>query len=134
MDVWIIPGLLLFEAVFVALLVSLILRVAWNPIQSQFPEQAVAEPHLRRNFQSFSFGSINAGFSFHVVVDDEHLHLLPVRLLRITGAKTASIPWSAISFHDKQPWFKKQARVRLGATLVVGPAWCFELSKIHRRE
>ncbi len=113
------------------LLAGLLLKSAWLPIQREFPPQAIAVPHFRRNFQSFSFGIFNAGFSFHVAVDDEYLHILPSLYLRVVGCKQASVPWSAIRMHEKQPWYSKQSRAKLGKTEVVGPAWCFEFLKMQ---
>lgn len=114
-------------ALFVA---SLLIKIVWLPIQKEFPQQPIAEPHFRRNYQSLSFGIFNAGFSFHIAVDDDHLHLIPAWILRMAGSTTASIPWSAIRMTPKQPWFSNQARAKLGKTEVVGPAWCFAILKL----
>ena len=127
-------ALVIFSELPVALLVAgLILKLAWRPIQDSFPMQPIAETHFRRNFQSFSFGIFNGGFSFHVAVDDEYLHILPSLYLRAVGCRHASIPWSAIRLHEKQPWYSKQTRALIGRTDVVGPAWCFKYLKLKDR-
>jgi hypothetical protein len=116
------------------ILAGLLLKAIWLPIQREFPAQTIAVSHFRRNFQSFSFGIFNAGFSFQVAIDDEYLHILPSLYLRVVGCKQASVPWSAIRLQEKQkPRFSKQSPAKLGKTEVVGPAWCFEFLKMQDR-
>ena len=130
MRLWMVLVFVVAELAIGLTVVRMLLGNAWRPLQTAFPSQAPLEPHYRRNFQSFSFGLINAGFSIHVIVDDQYLHLIPAKYLRMMGLLPVSVPWSEIQMHAKQPSFGRQARAHLGKTEVVGPAWCFEMLKI----
>jgi len=134
MNAWLILILIPIELAIGLMVIRALLNNAWVPIQSAFPEQTVLSPCFRRNYQSFSFGVVNAGFCYHVEMDDNHLHITPVRPLRWAGQKTASVPWSEIQLHKKQPMLKRHARVLINKSDIVGPAWCFEMLKIQNQE
>ena len=131
---WLVIAFIPVEIAIGFTVVSLLLNNAWMPIQRAFPEQPALQPNYRRNFQSLSFGLINAGFCYHVILDDNCLHLIPVRPLRWVGQRAASIPWNAIEFHKKQPFGKRFARVVIAKQEVVAPAWCFEMLKAQHAE
>jgi hypothetical protein len=134
MNAWLILVLIPIELAIGLMVIRALLNSVWIPIQTVYPEQTVLVPCFHRNYQSFSFGLINAGFCYHVTVDDNHLHIAPVRPLRWGGQKTASIPWSEIRLHKKQPMLKRYARVLVKKTEIVGPAWCFEMLRIQSQE
>ena len=96
----------------------------WNPALKNHPPVKPADDTVCRNFQSFSLGMINMGWSVHVAVDEQYLHLSPVKFMRMLGARSASIPWEAM-----KPLGGNRATV---VTLdqrhrLTGPRWCMEL-------
>lgn len=131
MGAWIVLILIPIELTVAVVVVKALLGNAWRPIEQAFPEKPKMEPNFQRYYQSLSFGIVNAGFSYHITIDDEYLHLAPVRPLCWLGLRTASIPWGEIQFHKKQPMSKRFARVVIAKQDVVAPAWCFEMLKLN---
>jgi len=104
-------------------LAALVMCGMWNPVMRQWPPREPAPDAVRRNFQSFSLGLINLGLSVHVAADDHFLHLQPASLIRLMGAVSTSIPWTAM-----EPMAgRRGTAVKLGAHTFVGPRWCMEL-------
>jgi len=116
----VVDGLILF------VLVPRVVMSVWAPIGDRFPAVEAAPDAVRRNFQSFKIGLLNLGWSLHVAVDDEHLHLYPALLPRLWGVTPVSVPWPEIT--DKGAALFGQRRVRIRATELIGPAWCLELA------
>ena len=119
------------EAIIVYFIVGSMIRRAWSAIASPFPEQSIGINAFRKNFQTIAIGSINLGFSVHLVADDNYLHWIPTRLLKIFGCRTMSIPWSSIHLAPKQPIFQKRiAKICLSTTkaqVIAIPRWCLEI-------
>lgn len=128
---WLIIALIPVELAVGLTIAGLMLNTVWFPIQKAFPEKRVLEPSFQKYYQSLSFGWVNAGFCYHITLDDEHLHIVPVRLLRWLGQQQASIPWEDIELSKKQPMSKRFARVNIAKSEVVAPAWCFEMLKVR---
>ena len=102
---------------------ALIMCGTWNPVMRQWPPLDPAPDAVRRNFQSFSLGLVNLGLSVHVAADDHFLHLRPASLIRLMGAVSTSIPWSAM-----EPMAgRRGTAVKLGVHTFIGPRWCMEL-------
>lgn len=116
----VVDGLILF------VLVPRVVKAAWEPIGGRFPPVEPAPNAVRREFQSFKIGLLNLGWSVHVAVDEEHLHLFPAWLPRVWGMTAASVPWPEIT--DKGPSLFGQRKVRVRQTVLIGPAWCLELA------
>ena len=99
------------------------MHFTWNSTMRTWPPRDPAPDAIRRNFQSFSLGLINLGWSVHVAADKEFLHLRPATLVRWLGAASASIPWQAM-----QPLGgRRGTAVRLGHHTMIAPRWCVEL-------
>jgi len=126
---WIGLFLVLFQVTATLVMSGFIIHSAWRNLAKPFPTMSMIKPNYRRNFQSFQFGQFNLGWCVHVVNDDDHLHLLPVALLRWLQCQPMSIPWKAISLASKQPFLKRYTSVKIGLKKVTGPAWCFALCK-----
>ena len=96
----------------------------WNPALKHHPPVEPEVDAVRRDFQSFSLGLVNMGWSVHVAVDAHHLHLTPIKPMRMFGARSASIPWSAM----KPAGGNRSTVVTLdGRHRLIGPQWCMEL-------
>jgi len=95
----------------------------------QFPPTPPAAGAVRRNFQSFRFGVLNAGSAIHVAVDDRCLHLSPSWLMRLMRMPAMSIPWANVRLIHRG---KRATRVRIESERermeVKGPTWCLELA------
>ncbi len=104
-----------------------LIRSSWAGLAQPFPAQQIGSDAVRKNFQSFRIGIVKLGFSVHVAVDEQYLHLIPARLIRLFGARTASIPWNQVSFTGRKG--KRNAVVKIGANTVMGPAWCLEMAE-----
>lgn len=95
-------------------------RFLWNPLIANFPAIEVPRHATRKKFQSFKFGIVNMGLSIHAATDQTHLHLEPIMPLRMLGARSASIPFDAMTLSDRG------RSVQINGTTLYGPRWCFE--------
>lgn len=116
-----------FDLLVVFGVLFVVIRNTWAPWTAAYPRREPAPDAVRRNFQSFRLGMINAGYSIHVAVDETHLHLLPARFLRWFGAKAVSVPWSDIVV-EKRSRSGTWVHASIGRRKVYGPAWCLELA------
>ncbi len=104
-----------------------VVRVGWSPWMRVYPPLEPSPDAVRRNFQSFRFGLLNFGLSIHVAADDEHLHLIPAKLLRWCSARPISIPWDRIQV-EKRSSRRTMIQARVDGKQLMGPAWCLELA------
>ncbi len=116
-----------FDLLIIPVLIGAVVRSNWNPLADRFPAIDPALDAVRRNFQSFSSGSLSLGGCIHVAVDDRCLHLQPAWLARRLGVAAASIPWDNITIRRLG---SRSAKVRIESTQVelTGPRWCLELA------
>lgn len=119
------------DAIVVCGIIGAFTNALWTPLVKRFPEQVIGPDSFRKNFQSISIGSVSFGFCVHMAADDDFLHWIPVRFLRIFGCKTISIPWSSVQPISKQPFLQKRlAKIVLlekkGQTITV-PRWCLDV-------
>ena len=103
-------------------------RLGWAPFHEPFPAKPHADGAVTRRFQTFKVSFVNLGWSVHASVDEKHLHLMPVRLLRSFGARPVSIPWDAIHI-EKRSRSGRWVTVKIGGRTVFGPAWCLDLAE-----
>lgn len=113
----------------IVLAVMRMMASAWNVMADAHPATPPLEGAVRREFQSFKMGLFNMGWCVHVAVDEQRLHLFPVKLMRLGGAKAASVPWEQVRLADKQPWSKSWVDVTIGHTDLRGPAWALSLAQ-----
>lgn len=99
------------------------LKGLWNPLADKYPAVEPGPDGVSKKFQSFSYGIVNLGFSIHVTADTDHLHLTPIRFMRIFGARSASIPWS-----EMEPIKESRRKARVNGQVLQGPKWCMELA------
>jgi hypothetical protein len=131
MNNWSIAIVFLVDTIIICFVIGGISRRVWAPLANQFPKKPFANESFRRNFQTVAMGSVSFGFSVHMVADDEHLHWIPARFMRIFGCKSLSIPWTSIYAAPKQPVFQKSlAKICLisqSKTIFTVPRWCVEI-------
>ena len=125
---WIIVLFIIADVLVAGGAIATCLRLLWHPLYLTYAPQSPANDAVRKQFQSFRVGVLNLGYSIHVAVDENHLHLIPAKVLRWLGAKPTSIPWHAIEF-IKRSRFTKSAIVRIGKRRIVGPIWCLQLAE-----
>ncbi|MDP7070511.1 MAG: hypothetical protein QF561_04090 [Phycisphaerales bacterium] len=114
------PVITIVALLAVAAIAAAAFRVLWNPLLAEFPTQEVPVTARKKSFQSFSFGFVNMGLSINAATDDEFLHIEPILPWRALGARSASIPFSAMTPSDRG------RTVRIGKYTMTGPKWCFE--------
>lgn len=114
-------------AVVFGLVIPSFVRASWARWHDSFPPVPPGPDAVSRQFQSFSVGLLNLGYSVHVTVDAGHLHLRPTAMVRCLGMRSVSIPWDAVEFVGVFPFGRRRARVA-GVSLI-GPAWCLDLAR-----
>ncbi len=100
----------------------------WGRLERGFPAKPARDDAVVRPYQSFRLGVVNLGFSIRVAVDDRHLHLEPTGPLRWLGARSASIPWEAITV-KRRSMSGKWMTVEVSGRRLQGPAWCLGLAE-----
>jgi hypothetical protein len=124
---WLITGIVVFVVLEPIVILWAIVHFAWAPIHTKFPAHEPGADAVRRGFQSFKVGIMNLGFSIHATVDEHYLHLEPAAYLRWASARTASIPWDAMSV-EKRSRTGRWITVKAGKWTIMGPAWCLDLA------
>lgn len=113
------------------MIVPLLLRAMvdsnWNAIAERHPPVEPLPDAVRRNFQSFSVGSLNLGGCIHVAADENHLHLYPSWFARRMCARPMSIPWDAMQ-EIAGRGRGKSVRLLNPSITMRGPRWCLELA------
>lgn len=122
MSAWLTLPVLLF----IAAIASAAFRLLWNPMLAAYPPRPPTEDAIKRRYQSFGMGIVNMGGSIHVAADADYLHMTPLWLWRILGARSASIPWSAM--RPVGPIGRYGRTVMVGTHRLVGPNWCMSLA------
>ncbi len=107
--------------------IGTIVRWGWGPLPREFPAKEPRHDAVWRRYQSFRLGLLNFGFCIGVAVDEQHLHMVPIKPLRAFGAAPASIPWHSITIQKHTPG-GRWITVRVGTHTLKGPAWCLELA------
>ena len=108
-------------------IVVTIIHRGWGPLPREFPAKTPGDDAVWRRYQSFRLGLMNLGYCIHVAVDEQYLHLVPIKPLRVFGGRTASIPWDAMRI-EKRSSRGRWITVRIGAHTLRGPSWCLELA------
>ena len=104
-----------------------IIKLGWGPLPREFPAREPGDDAVWRRYQSFRLGLMNLGYCIHVAADEQYLHLVPIKPLRILGGRTASIPWEAIRIENRSRR-GKWITARVGTHTLRGPSWCLELA------
>ena len=118
-------------AAFDAAIIGVLIRLGWRWLPREFPATTPRSDAVWRRHQSFRIGMLNLGFCIQVAVDEQHLHLVPIKPLRAFGAAAASIPWQSIRILTHTPG-DRWITVRIGTRTMKGPAWCLELASRAR--
>ena len=123
----IIPMVMAFDLLVAATVVGFLVRRSWKPLEKDFPARQPSEPSVSRTFQSFAIGMANYGWSIHVVLDDDYLHLKPIWIIRQFGLNPISIPLDAIKPLPDLQSGRQFKKVLIGKQTITGPKWCFAL-------
>lgn len=126
MNIWILIGIVLLDGILVVTLVGGVSRVCWGPFLKAFPAKPILTENVRRNFQSYSIGLCNLGGCIHTVVDDDHLHLIPVGVLQWCGCLPVSVPWDQVLDHPQPGRSRRMVRVKIANQVVSGPQWALD--------
>lgn len=126
-NLFIIPSVIVMALLIVAAVVGLIVRRVWKPLEAFFPAQQPMEPSIGRRYQSFKIGNVNLGFSIHVRIDDNYLHLRPAWTVNWFGLKPVSIPWDSIHAVPNSVLKQHKTKVKIRKQTITGPKWCFGL-------
>ena len=124
---WGILAFCVVDLMIAGLVVRAIVGGVFSALADKHPAVDPAADAISKRFQSFSSGLANLGYSVHVAVDDQYLHLTPVKPIRALGARAASIPWSAVRPVGDKPG-KKWSTVKVGMTQLKGPTWALGLA------
>ncbi|MEM1330476.1 MAG: hypothetical protein AAGG07_07940 [Planctomycetota bacterium] len=116
----------MIDAVIAFFVVRALVKGAFNDMARAHPATDPLPDAVSKRFQSFQIGIVNLGLCVHVAVDDECLHLTPIKLFRCIGALPSSVPWSAVEPVGKPG--KRRAKVKIGMTQLRGPAWALSLA------
>lgn len=120
-----IAGAVVLELGFIYVVLRALMAGSFGRLSAKFPGQEPTPEAVRKNFQSFKIGMVNAGFSVHVAVDEHFLHLYPAAILRWSGARPVSVPWSEIELKGKWGPYR---RAKVGGVDMSGPRWCLDLA------
>lgn len=93
---------------------------------ARWPAREPGAGAVRREFQSFKIGIVGLGWSVHVAVDEDHLHLSPAWLARRVGMRAMSIPWEAVTPGRSLLGGRE---VEVDGMVIRGPRWCLELAE-----
>jgi hypothetical protein len=97
-----VAAIVLFDCLVAALVGWGMVHLGWRPWAREYPPHPPAPDAVRRRFQSFRVGMMNLGGAIHVAVDEDHLHLTPVRVLRWIGMSPISVPWGSITIRRRR--------------------------------
>ncbi len=111
-----------------AVIIWSIVRFGWGSLPRAFPAHDPLADAVSRKHQSFRINLLNFGFCINVAIDERHLHLMPIKLLRVLGAKGSSIPWDSIRI-EKRSIGGRWLTAKAGSHTIKGPAWCLELAE-----
>lgn len=123
---WIIAVIVGAVVVGIPLLGAGIVAALWTPCAKRYPPQPIADSAVGKSFQSFGFGVLSRfNNCIHIAVDEQHLHLIPMKPLQLCGARPASLAWDRLSPPHPAliPGFMK---AQIDGQRIFGPAWCLQ--------
>lgn len=98
-------------------------------IGEKFPAKPVRPDAVRREFQSVSVGMGNWGGSYHLSVDEQHLHMEPAWLMRKLGVRMASVPWADVRRTKSALPRRGRGEATIAGETVRLPVWALELAQ-----
>src|SRR5688572_2512735 len=106
----------------------LVVKMLWNRWSQRYAAQPILPGAVGRKFQSFSFGPLaSLNNCIHIVVDEQHLHLIPMLVMRWCGGKRISLPWDRIE--DVHPGMFGMSKAVIDDRRIAGPKWCMRLAE-----
>ena len=122
---WIISGVLFELAVWWVLLIFF--KNKWNVLAEAFPSVDVLPDAVTKRNQSIGLDWFNLGWCLHITADEQYLHLVPSRLMRLFFRVNTclSIPWHAMEHLSSGRTYSK---ARIGRNRITAPKWCLDLA------
>ncbi|MCC6285669.1 MAG: hypothetical protein IT439_10305 [Phycisphaerales bacterium] len=97
----------------------------WRSLALRFPPTDPAPDAVYKRRQSFRVNFMNLSRCVDVAVDEQALHLRPVRFARWFGVTACSVPWEHVRVKKVGRWWGVAV---VGAATIAGPAWCLRLA------
>lgn len=119
-----VVGIVIVDTVVISALIRSLIGGTWNKMAEKHPFTEPPPEAIRKNFQSLKVGLLNMGWSVHLAVDADHLHLMPAKFFRVMRARPISLPWDALVLKSKR---KRYSDIKVGMTIITVPTWCVEM-------
>jgi hypothetical protein len=109
----------------------------WKPYERRFPAAPQSRDAIVKLGQSLQLGRL-ARFNnaISMAADEDHLHLIPFAVMRLTGAKVISIPWSSVT--DLGPargkYSMRLTKARVDGLTLAAPEWAMQFARIDLPE
>lgn len=125
---WVIPLVAGLGLIVPAMVMWLIVSLGWNLSARRYSAQAVLPGAVSKSWQSFGFGPLKRfNNCMTIIADEKHLHIVPMALFRIFGARTASLPLDRMC-NLKPMLGGGMIKATLDGRRICGPAWCMNLA------
>ena len=130
---WIVP--LVVGSPFV--IFWLLTRLLWKPLERRFPSAPQSRDAVVKLGQSVLFGKF---FRFNnaiaLAADEDHLHLIPFFMMRLTGAKVVSVPWERVTdVAPPPPRFSMQlTKAKVDGRTLGAPEWAMKFARVEADE
>lgn len=127
------PQVLLLVGVFMLVdlvVVSAVFQMSaqiWNGLGKGCTYVEPKPGSVRKDFQSMKVGIFSFGSCLHIAVDEDYLHLYPAKIVRMSGGKTFSVPWSLVEADASRPQ-RRMWPGRINGQKVLAPAWALKIA------
>lgn len=110
-------------------LIWLLVKLTWPPWERRFPARPQSPDAVIQSMQSFGLGRFMRWNNFlHIAADEECLHVIPPKMIRLFGAGPISVPWER--FADVRPAMLGMMIGTLDdGTKIVAPGWALRLAE-----
>ncbi len=130
---WIVPVVIASPfAIFALITVTL-----WKPYERRFPAAPQSRDAIVKLGQSFQYGPImRFNNAVALAADEDHLHLIPFSVMRLTGAKVISIPWSRVTDVAPPPgrFSMRLTKAKVDGRTLAAPEWAMQFARIDLPE
>ncbi|MGP1309953.1 MAG: hypothetical protein ACTS27_07140 [Phycisphaerales bacterium] len=116
---------------------GLITVIAWKPLERRFPaapQSRDAIVKLGQSLQLGAFARFNNAIS--MAADEDHLHLIPLTPMRLTGAKVVSVPWDRVTDIGPPPgrFSMKLTKATADGKTLAAPEWAMQFARVELPE
>lgn len=113
---------------------GLLTGVIWKPLERRYPAAPQSRDAVVKLGQSFQFGPlVRFNNAVALAADEDHLHLIPFTLMRLTGAKVISIPWSRVTDVAPPPgkYSMRLTRAKVDGRTLAAPEWAMSFARVE---